>query len=195
MKHFPDDTGPEIAQTLNRPVCSIYGKAYSLKLEKSEAFKRSHKRRVFDGTEGIAFRFKKGNIPWNKGLKIVCSEACKATWFPLGHLPVNTKYNGCVVTRKNSKRRPYKWIRISQANWIMLHVKIWEDANGPVPNGKIIVFKNGDSLNCELENLEMISRSENMMRNTIQRYPEDLRRSMRALGKLKRMINEKDKPE
>lgn len=42
----------------------------------------------------------------------------------------------------------------------MLHVVVWEEANGPVPKGMIVVFKDGDTMNVTLENLEIITRQE-----------------------------------
>lgn len=193
-KHFPDDTAPEIASVLRRSTFSIYGKANVLGLKKSEAFKRSHKRRTFQGWEGIEYRFKKGHISWNKGKKGVMTGGIE-TQFKKGHLPKNTKYNGCITIRQSKNGRKYKWIRIARTKWIMLHVKIWSDSHGAVPRGKIVVFKNGDTMDLRVENLELISLAENIRRNSIQRYPEELRKSMRMLGKLKRVINEKNKSE
>lgn len=194
MQHYPDDTGPEIASAIGRAVRSVYHKAHSLKLEKSEEFKRSHKSRLFTGIEGINYRFQKGNVPWSKGTKGIITGGI-ATQFKKGNLPKNTKYDGCITTRKSNHGKLYKWIRVSKGKWIMLHVKIWVDSHGDVPNGKIVVFKNGDTMDIRAENLELISLAENMRRNTIQKYPEDLKKSIRALGKLKRLINEKNESE
>lgn len=66
---------------------------------------------------------------------------------------------------------------------------IWEKANGSVPDNMIVVFKNKDTMNCDLSNLEIIDRKENMMRNTYHRYPEELSRLIQIKGALTRQIN------
>ena len=40
---------------------------------------------------GLTGRFKKGQIPHNKGKKGVYAKGCEKTWFATGHLPHNTK--------------------------------------------------------------------------------------------------------
>jgi len=114
-------------------------------------------------------RIQKGAVPVNKGKKMIdymspeAIERTKATRFKKGQLPPNTKSDGVIAIRHGHKERggrPYKWIRINQANWKMLHVFNWEKKYGPVPAGHIVVFKNGDTMNCEVSNLQMISRKQ-----------------------------------
>lgn len=140
-------------------------------------------------------RLKPGNVPMNKGKKDVEhltpeSIALKAkTQFKKGGLPSNTLSDGIIRTRTHRKSGlSYQWIRISQANWKMLHVKVWEDANGPVPPEHIVIFRDGNQMNATLENLEMVSLAENMRRNSIQNYPKELKEVMRLKGKLKRTL-------
>ena len=40
------------------------------------------------------------------------------------------------------------------------HVWVWEQANGPVPEGHAVVFRDSDKLNCSIENLILLSRAE-----------------------------------
>jgi hypothetical protein len=42
---------------------------------------------------------------------------------------------------------------------------VWIKKHGPIPKGIVVRFKDGDHLNCNIENLEMISRKENLLRN------------------------------
>jgi len=42
---------------------------------------------------------------------------------------------------------------ICARDWKKKHIWVWEQAHGPVPDGYIIVFLDGNSLNCNLENL------------------------------------------
>jgi hypothetical protein len=44
-------------------------------------------------------------------------------------------------------------------NWEHKKKIVWEAANGPVPEGHTLFFKDGDILNCELANLQLIKRA------------------------------------
>lgn len=71
-----------------------------------------------------------------------------------------------------------------------VHRIIWKEANGPIPDGHVIVFK--DTLpkheNITIDRLECISRGELAKRNTIHRYPPEVKQAIRTLAKLKRTI-------
>jgi hypothetical protein len=60
---------------------------------------------------------------------------------------------------------PYYHIRISKGVWEPLHRNIWKKANGEIPPKHIVIFKDGNTLNCELDNLELISKDANARRN------------------------------
>lgn len=53
-----------------------------------------------------------------------------------------------------------------------LHRAIWEDANGPIPDGCDIHHIDGDSFNNELSNLECVNRSEHLRQHTLERIAE-----------------------
>ena len=142
-------------------------------------------------------QFKRGTVSPYKGKKqkdfmsAVCIKNSKRTRFKKGCLPHNTAYDGAITIHKDTKTgRPYKWIRLGLRKWKTLHVKIWEDKHGPAPTGKIIVFRNKDSMDVRLRNLKMIDRKEHMQNNTIHRYPAELKQVIRLNSKLKRRTHE-----
>lgn len=108
-------------------------------------------------------QFEKGHIPWNKELKGL--HLNPETEFKKGHLPANTKYDGYLTLRKKDNGEKYYYIRISKAKWVLYQRYLWEQKNGSIPKGMLIAFKDKNPLNCVLENLEMISRIENLKRN------------------------------
>lgn len=75
----------------------------------------------------------------------------------------------------------------------MVHVLLWEEYNGKVPSNHAVVFKDGNKQNITIENLELVTRAELMRRNTIHRYPVELKQAIRLTNKLRRTINEKSK--
>lgn len=138
-------------------------------------------------------RLKKGNIPPNKGKKMPAEVYAKAapTMFRKGNLPVNTKYDGYLSLRIDKTGRPYYHIRISKGKFELLHRVVWQQANGEIPIDMIVSFKNGNTLDVSIENLELITRKENMLRNSVQRLPEDIRLTIQLIGALNRQINKR----
>lgn len=123
----------------------------------------------------LANQFKPGLVPVNKGKKQTeymsaeAIERTKSTRFKKGIVPHNS-YNepGKIVTRtdhKDRSGRKYKWLCLKLGVWVLYHKHLWEQKNGKVPAGHCLWFKDGDSMNCNLENLELITRKENRFRN------------------------------
>ncbi len=80
-------------------------------------------------------------------------------------------YDGAITIRydvspKTGKRTPYKYIRLTKGKWDLYHRHLWKKHNGPIPAKHVIIFKDGNSLNCILENLDCITMAENARRNT-----------------------------
>ena len=148
----------------------------------------------------IDSRLKKGHTPLNKGLKqseymsAEMIERTKATRFKAGHKPHNTLVDGDIKLRNEhadrAGGRQYLYYKISDGNWIQLHRHLWQLAFGPIPEGMNIIFKDGDTLNCVIGNLEMIDNAENMSRNTIQNYPTEIKSNIRLVAKLQRKIQD-----
>uniref|UniRef100_UPI003F694E61 HNH endonuclease signature motif containing protein n=1 Tax=Sediminibacterium sp. TaxID=1917865 RepID=UPI003F694E61 len=149
-------------------------------------------------------RIKPGHIPKNKGLRqseYMSQEMIDrtiATRFKKGQIPHNAIgfKDGDIVTRYAHKERnapPYKWIRIGKGKWEMYHVNLWKQHNGNIPNGHIIVFKDKNTMNVRIENLECITKKENMLRNSIHQYPEELKKTIQTLSIITRKINRHEK--
>ncbi len=121
----------------------------------------------------IGGHFVKGHIPWNKGKKVPIQDNAIKTQFKPGNIPANHRPVGSIVvrSRRNRFKRSgdpvkYQWIKIAEPNkWELLHRYLWKKEHGEFPKGKIIVFKNGNPLECCIDNLEAITRRENMIRN------------------------------
>ena len=142
--------------------------------------------------------FKKGSMPhtYNKKqheyMSAAAIKSSSHTRFKKGQVPHNKLFDGKITVRKNTMSngviKKYKWIRIAPEKWRHLHIVKWEQAFGPVPAGMIVAFKDRDSMNVELSNLELITKEENMSRNTIHKYPLEIKQSIRTLSKLNRKI-------
>lgn len=98
--------------------------------------------------------FKKGNKSWNKGLKGV-NGLNHPNWFKKGMIPVNQLPVGTERLKKDG------YIEIKQNNgWKAKNRVVWEEKNGHIPNGYVIIFLDSDTTNCDIENLSLVSRAE-----------------------------------
>lgn len=113
LRLYPDMPNEVLAARLNKTLQQICSKAYRLGLKKSPEFSKKIRQ-----DWGSATRFKKGNTPWNCGMK---------------GLPARGR---------------------------------------------------------SIDNLELITRAERMRRNSIHRYPPELKSAIRVISKLKRTIQE-----
>jgi len=120
-------------------------------------------------------RIKPGNVSFNKGKKqkdYMSKEAIertKATRFKKGETNHNELYDGAITIRHNHKERgekPHKYIRISKGVWRELQIYNWEKKYGPIPKGLILACRNGDTLNCKPSNWYLMSKKDNVLRNS-----------------------------
>ena len=196
MKLYANTRTDIIAKKLNRSDKCIYSHANKLGIKKNPEFLHSADCGIFfpGHQKGNKTQYKKGNIPYNKGKKMSkeTREKVKHTFFQKGHKPHNEKFDGYISTRKHKKTGTiYKVIRVSLGHFKYLHVYNWEKKNGPVPEGFIVIFKDGDTMNCDSENLKIITKAENMNRNSLYNYPEEIQQLIHTRGQLTRQINKR----
>lgn len=79
--------------------------------------------------------------------------------------------------------------RKTDSGWRAAHVALWEQHNGPVPANHIVTFKDGDKTRIEIENLECISRADQLERYTVVNLPNALKQVIWLKGALTRKIN------
>lgn len=140
-------------------------------------------------------RIKKGNTPPNKGKKwndFMSKEGMRnsrRTTFKKGNLPHNTKYDGAMGIRRDKTGIEYIYIRVGLAKWEPLHRMVWRHHKGKIPPRMLIVFKDGNQGNCNIDNLEMISMADNLRRNSWHNYPKEIGTIIQLRGALNRQIN------
>lgn len=193
-KYYADNTSGELAEKLNRPICSVYNKAHALGLKKSDDFFNSGEGgRLVKGSKiGQCTRFKKGHSPKNKGKKMSAEqyEKCKHTFFKKGQKSHNEQYDGHISIRTDKRTgNSYFYIRLSKGNYQPLHRVLWEKENGKILKGMNLIFIDGDQSNVSLDNLQLISEAENMKRNSLHNYPKEIKDLIQLKGALQRQIN------
>ena len=192
VKRYPFESTAAIAKDLGVSLSKVYNRAWSLGIKKDPVYLRSTQYpKGYLG--GKASQFKPGHTPKNKGVKMPAElyKMVKPTMFKKGNKPANTKPVGTINVRADSSGRLYQYIKIKDSHWELLQRYVWTKANGEIPTGSVVIFLDGNYLNCELTNLKVITRRENMARNTIQRFPAELQEIMKLTRKLKRKTNGK----
>ena len=158
---------------------SIYNKALDLGLRKSQAYRSEMGRQVSAHPNSQKTRYAKGHEPYNKG-KRECefrskeaSERCATTQFKKGCQPHNARPVGYEHFRKQNDKG-YIFIKVKEGEkMVMKHRWLWEQAYGPIPDDCNVVFRDGNSCNCVLSNLELVSRKEHCRRQITSETPDE----------------------
>lgn len=197
---FPHELTATIAAAIGRTLSATHGRAKAIGLVKSEAFRLSSlSGRLLKGEErGKATRFKPGQAPANKGVrgrKGWAPGRMKDNQFKAGQLPHNTYPTGGervidgYLWRKTSNTPNVPWTK----NWRQVHLIVWEQANGPIPKGHSICFRNGDRSNCRLDNLECVSKADWMKRHTLHNYPAPIKQAYQLIGAVTKQIRKRER--
>lgn len=190
LKEFvPGRSRKEITDTFNRR----FGTNLNINAM-SSAYKR------FGFSTGRTGYFDKGQEPFNKGKKMPKEiyKKCAGTMFKKGNTPINHKPIGTesVRTRKNRSNCTYVWVKVAEPHvWRMKHVLVWERHKGPIPKGMLVIFLDGDHLNCDIDNLALIDRATHARLNQNKlRFPDkDLTRTGIAAAQLITAISKAQK--
>ena len=112
--------------------------------------------RRYNITSGRDGKYKKNQPSWNKGKKGLNTGGEKG-WFKVGNKPLNYKPVGTERVNKQG----YVEVKVKDPRtWKGKHIVIWEQQNGPVPKGHVILFGDGDKTNLNIENLLLVSRQQ-----------------------------------
>jgi len=193
----PSTLNKVIARKIGRSYSSVSGMATTLGLKKTREHIASIPAVTGMLEAGRRFRYPKGHVPANKGTRRpgFAVGRMAETQFKKGHFPANRDPDFYVIGALRVNTEGYIDMRTSfgkgALGWRTLHRILWEDANGPIPKGCKLRFKNGDKLDVELGNLELVSEADVMRRNSIHHLPPLLKETIQTLGRLKRRIREK----
>lgn len=192
---YPNTPTKVLAEKLGKPWRAVEQWAQNNGICKSDEYRtalwsKQAERLMATGQET---RFEKGLTPWNKGISTPMPEAAKPHQFKPGQKPWKTMpvgaervtYAGHVeVKLRDGGSRAEMWRKKAFV--------LWEAAHGPIPEGHIVVVRNGDQRDIRLDNLELITRHELRVRtHYTTKYPASLVEVIRARGVLTRTINNK----
>lgn len=132
---------------------------------------------------GRTGHYVKGTPPWNTGTKGMKTGSC--TSFKKGHRPKNW----CPIgTERYTTKDKFIKVKTGEPNiWTMKHHLVWESVNGKIPNGMVLIFKDGNRENCNIDNLDLVSRAmlAQYNRHRVNDLPDELKAPMRTLVAIK----------
>lgn len=108
---------------------------------------------------GLTGKFRKGQIPHNKGKKMPKEvyEKVKHTMFAKGNVPPNHRPVGSERISKDG----YIEVKVAEPNkWRLKQRVVYEETKGKIPEGCPIIFLDGNKRNFDIDNLRCITRSE-----------------------------------
>lgn len=149
----------------------------TLTAQQITSFVKNHK--IKSGRDG---RYKPGQKSWNagtKGLVMPNSGNFQKGVAPINHRPVGSE-------RVNIDG--YLEVKISEPNkWAHKHRVVYAAIFGPIPEGQMVRFRDGNPLNCHPDNLFLVDRREHALLNKryhLNQQPTDHRETLVTLARL-----------
>ena len=149
VRRYPHERTADIARDLGRSIGSIHDQANKLGLKKTQEYMREiHGAHIVDA--GARYRFHAEQSPWNKGIPGSTGNHpnTKRTQFKPGRRPEEASNYQPIGTLRILDGILQRKITDDPAlyprrRWVAVHRLVWEEVNGPMPKGFIVVFKPG----------------------------------------------------
>ena len=186
IEYYPHRSTKEVAFITGKSIAQCYNKAFALQLHKTPEYLATEASGRIKNSR-VESQFPKGHTPWNKGMKGL-DIGGHETQFKKGHQPHNHK----TVASERIDEDVYTYIKIAEPRkWVLKHRHIYEQHHGKLEPHMIVTFIDKDIGNFAIENLEAITKVENMERNRITKYPQPIQQAVKTLNKLWHAIKSK----
>lgn len=174
----------------NKEITKMFNEKFNLNISESALAQVRKRHGIKTGSDG---KYKKGHEPWNKGKKGFMGP--NKTSFKKGHKP----HNWVPIGSERITKDGYVQIKIQegkfQKNWRGKHILVWEEHNGPVPEGHAVIFGDGNNRNFDIDNLILVSRAQLLKLNQqgLIKNDADLTRTGVIIADLQMKISERSK--
>lgn len=187
-KIYPEMSNEEVAMWLHRSKRAVMAHAYILGVHKSPEFAEKQFRKG---------QFRKGQTPHNKGKSRKYWASPEAE-----ELMAKGQFKPGECRDDNPRKRQighekvyadgYVWI-ITEHGRKQKHRVVWEQAHGPIPPDHCVKFKDGNRMNCSLDNLYLVSRADHARETRAALSPEQKKEIMRKVHDGRRASIRRDK--
>lgn len=108
---------------------------------------------------------------------------------------VKVSWNKAAPGDVSKKKDDYQYIKMENGTWRLYHHYLWEQAHGPIPPGHMVTFLDGNTQNTDLNNLALISRTEQMhlMKDDLRFDNPELTKTGILIAKVKIAAGKKEK--
>lgn len=199
-RFYPDTLARDLAAQLGRTEKAVHARAKNLGVRKSEEWLAGPMAQRLDGHRGSGCRFQPGHKPWSAGTKGVCGthEGSRATQFKPGRKPQEAR-NYLPIGSYRLNHDGYLERKMTDdpalmpaRRWTAVHRLVWADANGAIPEDRIVVFKVGRRTavleEITVDRLECVTRAEHAARV---RLAPELMQIHQLRGQITRQINKR----
>lgn len=189
---YPTVPSRALCDYLGLTISQLYNRVYHMGVKKNPRIKYLQNR-ALRLNSGMNYRFKPGQQAFNKGKQMNSELYAKVapTMFKTGHKPSNTREDHATSIRVDKTGRQYSYTKIKDGLWVLTHRLVWESIHGAIPKGCVVRFKDGNTMNLHITNLECIPKTENAIRNSIHRFPGEMQTVIRLKSKLNKQIKQK----
>ncbi len=149
-----------------KDLVEMFNKRFDIKLTKGKLRNLKSKLKITSGLKGG--QFQKGQQSFNKGKKWSeympkqSQEKSRRTCFKKGNIPQNHRPVGSERINVDG----YIEVKVAEPNkWKLKHRLIWEKEYGVIPKGFNVVFLDKNRENCAVDNLQLVSWSQNLIMN------------------------------
>lgn len=193
---FPNERTADVAAALGVPHYIVSKKASQLGIEKSaEHLASSASGRILPGQQlSPDTQYNPGHVSHNRGRKGWSPVGTERTRFKKGQVGVTFVPIGSLrVNSLGYLDRKISADKVGALNWEAVHRLVWKEANGPIPPGHMVCFREGKrTTNVEeitVDVLELVTRAEHARRNNMwTRYPHAVAHSIQLIGAVRRRI-------
>jgi hypothetical protein len=175
---WPNTPTEEVGEIIGRKGANCWKKAKNLGLQRSAEFIKAQQEMFANilRIHGAKSRFSKGQTAYNKGKKWSdfmpeeSQERSRKTQFKKSNIPQNWKPLGW----ERKTLDGYIEIKVRDEfgekrvkNFELKHRLLWEQINGPIPEGMMVKFLDGNKENIVIGNLFLASKKENLIENAL----------------------------
>lgn len=187
--------------------CAAFNKKFGRRVKLANFNALCKRRGWLTGRTG---QFVKGQEPPNKGKRCPPGKGgrhpnARKTQFTKGHAPHNTNYLG---HERIDAKDGYVYLSVAETNphtgyerrYVLKHKWLWEQANGPLPEGHCLKALDGNRQNCDPSNWEAIPRGALPYLNgrwnglNYDEAPAEVRPAILTMARLKHAARSKQTP-